>query len=131
MLSLSTNTHQRKLLNTPEHKRVYVSRKTRGRLEGASVVEPESLRGLRMELPVELVLENLLKGKVLLLDTDSAYQARLVRAKLRRLMEKKGINGRLVQVQVDDGGQPKYAIMLEETLRELLAEEEEDTGEAP
>jgi hypothetical protein len=108
-----------------------VSRKARGRLEGASVVEPESLRGLRMELPVELVLENLLKGKVLLLDTDSPYQARLVRAKLRRLMEKKGINGRLVQVQVDDGGQPKYAIMLEETLRELLAEEEEDTGEAP
>ena len=95
------------------------------------MVEPESLRGLKMELPVELVLENLLKGKVLLLDTDSPYQARLVRAKLRRLMEKKGISGRLVQVQVDDGGQPRYAIMLEETLRELLAEEEEDTGEAP
>jgi hypothetical protein len=108
-----------------------VSRKARGRLGGASVVEPESLRGLRMELPVDLVLESLLRGQVLLLDTDSPYQARLVRAKLRRLMEKKGINGRLVQVQVDDGGQPRYAIMLEETLRELLAEEEEDTGEAP
>jgi len=107
-----------------------VSKKLRGRLEGASVVEPESLRGRRMELPVELVLENLLRGKVLVLDTDSAYEARLVRMKLRRMMEKKGINGRLVQVRVDDGGQPKYAIMLEETLRELLAEEEEDTGEA-
>ena len=95
------------------------------------MVEPESLRGLKMELPVELVLESLLRGQVLLLDTDSPYQARLVRAKLRRLMEKKGISGRLVQVRVDDGGQPKYAIMLEETLRELLAEEEEDTGEAP
>ena len=95
------------------------------------MVEPESLRGLKMELPVELVLESLLRGQVLLLDTDSPYQARLVRAKLRRLMEKKGISGRLVQVRVDDGGQPRYAIMLEETLRELLAEEEEDTGEAP
>jgi hypothetical protein len=107
-----------------------VSKKARGRLGGASVVEPESLRGLKMELPIDLVLENLLKGKVLLLDTDSPYQARLVRMKLKRLMEKKGINGRLVQVQVDDGGQPNYAIMLEETLKELLAEEEENNGKA-
>ena len=102
----------------------------RERLIGVEVVEPEQLRERRMELPIELVLEAVLGGKVLLLDTDSAYQAKLMKRRLQRLARKKGINAVLVHVLVeaDEGG--RYAIMLRETLEQLLREEKEAEGEA-
>ena len=104
--------------------------KGRGKPVEGELVDAGELRERWAELPLEAALKGILSGKVLLLNTDSAYQARLVKKRIQRLMRKKGINANLVYTLVGTDGGWRYAIMLKETFESLLSEEEA-AGEAP